>query len=49
MNTQVTRILALMRAAGYDVSTEWRTTPSGKRIAVYRLNEAPRQLTLDVA
>lgn len=38
-----------LREAGYDVETEWITTPTHKRVARYRLNEGPKQLTLDVA
>jgi hypothetical protein len=37
-----------LREAGYDVTTEWLTTPHGKRVARYTLNEAPTQLTLGV-
>lgn len=38
-----------LREAGYDVETEWITTPAHKRVARYRLNEGPEQLTLGVA
>lgn len=37
-----------LRVEGYDVTTEWITTPSGKRIARYRLHET-EQLALGVA
>lgn len=35
-----------LREEGFKVATDWRTTASGKRIAVYRLQEAPEQLRL---
>lgn len=38
-----------LKAAGYDVTSETVKLPNGKRIARYRLNEQPTQLTLDVA
>lgn len=38
-----------LREAGYAVDTEWLRTAAGKRIARYRLQEAPVQLSLGVA
>lgn len=38
--------VADLRADGFDVWTDLVTTEGGKRIAVYRLREKPRQLTL---
>jgi hypothetical protein len=38
-----------LRKAGYSIDTEWRTSQHHKRFALYRLHEAPVQLTLDAA
>lgn len=38
-----------LKAEGYNIDTELRRFPNGKRIAIYRLREAPEQLALGVA
>lgn len=35
-----------LKAAGYEIETDLITTPAGKRIARYRLHEAPLQMVV---
>lgn len=35
-----------LKAAGYDIETEMVAMPSGKRVARYRIHEAPEQMVV---